>query len=219
MDLRTVIFHGPSGSGKDTQLDLLAKEIGFVRIGSSDVMRDLRSEGHELAKTADEYGKQGKLYPDEIIYGMLDIWSERLDPNSRWFFISPVRKKTQIELFDDLVSKHWRKIDLFVHFELSEESAIERLSNRRYCPECSSTYHKIYKREEKEGFCNKDGQELVQRDDDKPEAIKNRLEWYNDDIEPILKEYDKRGVLLNVDASPSIEEIHKKLVNELKRYG
>jgi adenylate kinase len=219
MNLKTVIFHGPSGSGKDTQLDLLAKEIGFVRIGSSDVMRDLRSEEHELAKIADEYGKQGKLYPDEIIYGMLDVWLKRLDPDSRWFFVSPVRRSTQINLFEELISKHWRKLDLFVHFQLSEEAAIERMSNRRFCPSCNTTYHKLYKKEEKEGYCNNDNEKLIQRDDDKPEAIKTRLSWYNDDIEPILEEYDKRGLLLNIDASPSINEIHETLIGEIKKYG
>ena len=218
MAIKTAIFHGPSGCGKDTQLDLLEKIYKFDRIGVSAVMAALKAENHEAAIRAAEYGKRGELYPDELVYEMLDIWVSRLEVDSNWFFGSPVRKGTQIVLFDELLAKHNRELDLFVHFRLSEEAAIERMSLRTYCPKCEATYHSKFKKEEKEGFCNNDGEILLTREDDKPEAIKKRLAWYQDDIDPILSEFEKRGILLEIDAAPSIEVIHKDLVQKMKEY-
>ncbi len=218
MDIKTAIFHGPSGSGKDTQLDLLERSIEFQRISVSAVMAKLKEENNKTAMLADEYGKRGELYPDELVYEMLDIWVSRLDPSSNWYFVSPVRKATQIKLFDDLLRKFDRELDLFVHFDLSEGSAIERMSLRTYCPICSATYHSKYKKEKNEGLCDNDGTKLITRDDDKPDAIRKRLSWYKDEITPILDEYRQRGVLLEIDASPSIQEIQKDLLSRMKEY-
>lgn len=215
MRIQTAIFHGPSGSGKDTQLDLLAKKVDYKRIAASSVMEELKKEGSELALRAEEYGKRGELYPDEFVYEMFDTWVSRLDPEAKWFFVSPVRKSTQIRHFDDLMVKYSRKLELFVHFDLSDEAAIERMSLRSYCPICRATYHSKYKPEKNEGLCDNDGAKLLHREDDSPEAIKKRLSWYRDDIDPILAEYESRGLLLRVDAAPSIQEIHSTLLKKL----
>ncbi len=217
MNIKTLIFHGPSGSGKDTQVDLLLEKFESEKITASSVMDSLKVEGSDIAKKADEYGKKGVLYPDELVYEMFDIWLSRLDSEKKWLFVSPVRKFTQVKLFDELVSKYNRVLDLFVHFDLPLEVAIERMSLRTYCPKCKTTYHKLYKKERVEGICDIDGEKLITREDDQPEAIKKRLAWYQDDINPILSEYQKRGILLRIDASPSIQEIHNVLYSELEK--
>lgn len=218
MGLKTVVFHGPSGSGKDTQLDLLEKDYDFMRIGGSAIKDQLLQEGHPLAIKADEYGKRGERYPDEVMYGMLEEWLADKDKNARWFFVSPVRKDTQVELFDDLLTKFDRQLDLFVHFTLSVDAAIERMAQRWFCPVCNTTYHKQYKKEKVDGICDNDGTPLMQRADDTPDGVRKRLEWYKSDLDPILHAYRSRGVLLEIDAAPSIEEIHTELLSQLKRY-
>ena len=214
----TFVFHGPSGAGKDTQVDLLEDKISFERIGGSAVMRALLAEENELALKADEFGKRGELYPDELMFGMLGEWARRLSSDANWFFLSPVRKSTQIDLFEKLLDDHSRKLDLFIHFKLSEEAAIERMSLRRVCSKCGEMYHMKYKKPKIEGVCDVDGAELVQREDDQPESIKKRLEWYNSDIDPILTHYEEEGKLLEIDASPSIEDIHTDLMSKIAQY-
>lgn len=217
--MKTIIFHGPSGSGKDTQIDLLQGKIDFERVGGSLIMNALKEENNPLALQADEYGKKGERYPDEIVYGMFQIWIERIDPAKTWIFTSPVRSVPQIKLFDQLLLKVDRKLDLFIHFTLSEDAAIERMALRTSCPLCKTTYHSKYKPEKNLGYCDNDGEKLLHREDDQPESIKRRLGWYNDDIKPILDEYRSRGILREIDAAPAIPEIHKEVIKVLDLNG
>lgn len=213
--MMTLLFHGPSGSGKDTQAELLVEKYNFENIGTGEMIRKMVKEGKEEALKADEYVKMGKFVPDEIIYSMLPEWVDNYDKNKNWIFVSVVRSANQIKLFDNLLEQKGRKLDKFIHFKLDEKSAIERMSLRKYCPKCGATYHDKYKPEEKSGICSKCGANLVRREDDEPEKIKERLLEYNRTIEPILDAYRKRGILIEIDASPSIEDIHKEVVKKL----
>ncbi len=213
--MMTLLFHGPSGSGKDTQAELLVEKYNFENIGTGEMIRKMVEEGDTDALKAYEYVKIGKFVPDEIIYKMLPKWVDKYDKNKNWVFVSVVRSVGQIDLFDDLLKQKGRVLDKFIHFKLDEESAIERMSLRKYCPKCGATYHDKYKPEEKNGFCSKCGTELIRREDDKPEKIKERLLEYNRTIEPILDAYRKRGILIEIDASPSIEDIHEEVVKKL----
>jgi adenylate kinase len=146
---------------------------------------------------------------------MLNRWIKRFDTTKSWAFVSVVRDVGQIPLFDDLLVKNNRTLNAFVHFLLSEEAAIERMSLRKICPNCDRTYHEKYKPEKVKGYCDKCGTKLVQREDDQPEKIKIRLNEYNQAIGPIVETYKNRGILIEIDASPSIEEIHTQLVQKL----
>ncbi len=212
---KTYLFHGPSGCGKDTQADLLIEKFDFEKIGTGDMFRALFEEGDPDGVKASELITKGIFVPDELTYKLLDKWLKKYDSDKSWMFISAVRTPEQIPLFDELMKKYDRELDKFVHFYLSEEAAVERMSLRWVCPECGTIYHEKYLKEKKKGYCDKDGEKLIQRDDDKPAAIKERLRQYDEMIKPILDEYRKRGILLEIDAAPSIEEIHKELVQKL----
>lgn len=214
--LQTILFHGPSGSGKDTQVELLVNKYGFQNIGTGDMIRKLSAEGDDNAILATEYTSQGKFVPNDIIYEkMFPKWLNRFDINANWALVSVVREVGQIKYLDDLLKNKGRKLDFFIHFTLSPETATERMSVRTYCPNCGLTYHPKFKSEKKQGFCDKCVGRLIQRDDDKPEKIKERLREYNRTIQPILEVYGKRGILVEVDAAPSIEEIHSEILNIL----
>lgn len=214
--VRTILFHGPSGCGKDTQVEFLVKDHNYENIGTGDMIRKLHAEADEDAIKATEYTSQGKFVPNEIIYNkMFPKWLNRFDATKNWALVSVVREVGQIPFLDQLLESKGRKLDLFVHFTLSPETAIERMSVRKYCPNCGMTFHPKYKPEQIEGICNNCGTKLIQRDDDKPEKIRERLREYNRTIEPILDLYRKRGILVEVDAAPSIEDIHNELIKVL----
>lgn len=213
----TLLFHGPSGCGKDTQVELLVRDYGFENIGTGEMIRRMYAEGDEDALVAmDEYASKGLFVPNDIIYNkMFPKWLEKFDSEKNWAFVSVVREVGQIKLLDDLLRSKNRVLDLFVHFALSPEAAIERMATRTYCAKCGPTYHPKYKKEKVSGVCDRCGGVLTQREDDKPEKIRKRLEEYNRTINPILEEYAGRGILVEVDASPSIEVIHQEILRVL----
>jgi len=213
--MKTILFHGPSGSGKDTQVDLLVQKYEFESIGTGEMFRSMYKEGDVESIKAYQYWSKGQFVPNNLVYSMLNRWIKRFDNSKPWAFVSVVRDAGQIPLFDDLLAKNNRNLDVFVHFLLSEELAIERMSLRKICPNCDTTYHDKYKPEKVNGYCDKCGTKLIRREDDQPEKIKLRLKEYNKTIAPIVQIYRQRGVLIEIDASPSIEEIHIQLIKKL----
>jgi adenylate kinase len=211
----TYLFHGPSGSGKDTQLEKLAEKMEFETIGSGDMFRKLYEEGTPEGIEAHKYWSEGKWVPADLTYKLLNLWVEKYDSNKDWVFVSTVRAEEQIPLFDSLLEKHGRKLDNVVHFTLSEQEAVDRLSVRRTCPNCNGTFHPQWKKEKVEGICDFCGTKLVQRADDQPEMIRKRMQEYRRTIDPILEEYERRGILVDIDASPSIDEIHKIVLKKM----
>jgi adenylate kinase len=211
----TILFHGPSGCGKDTQVELLAQKYNFENIGTGEMFRKMYADGDLEAIKAHQYWSKGLFVPNDLAYSMLNRWVETFDKEKNWAFVSVVRDAGQIPMFDKLLQDHGRTLDKFVHFRLSEESAIERMSLRLICSNCGTTYHQKYKPEKVKGFCDKCGTMLSQREDDQPDKIKKRLEEYNRTITPILDEYKSRNILVEIDANPGIEEIHQNLVATL----
>lgn len=211
----TILFHGPSGSGKDTQVELLAQKYEFENIGTGEMFRRMYKQGDLDSIKAYQYWSKGKFVPNDITYKMLDKWVRKFDTSKPWAFVSVVRDAGQIPLFDEMLKKNGRELNYFVHFLLSEEKAIERMSLRKICPYCDATYHIKYKAEKVEGYCDKCGTKLIQREDDQPYKIKLRLDEYNKTVEPIIEEFKKRQILIEIDAAPSIEEIHTQLIAKL----
>jgi adenylate kinase len=209
----TVLMHGPSGSGKDTQADLLKQIYDIEKIGTGEMFRSLLENGSEQFQYIIDLMNSGKFISSELTYQLLDDWLQNYDSHKDWIFISVVRKSKQIRLLDELLKKYTRKLDLFLFFKLSEDAAIERMSLRKNCSICGRVYHDIYNREKFSDKCDYDNGELFIRDDDRPEAIKKRLEEYNRTIEPILYEYRRRGILIEIDASMPIDDINEEISN------
>lgn len=213
--MHTFLFHGPSGSGKDTQVNILVDKYGFLNIGTGQMFRTMYEEGDPRAVEAHKYWSVGNFVPNDITYDMFADWLKRFDLTKDLIFVSTVRDSGQIPMFDSALEKNRRKLDKFVHFNLEENIAVERLSGRTICSNCKEPYHPKWKREKKKGVCDKCGGKLVTREDDMPEKIVERLKEYKKTIDPIIKEYKKRGIFTEIDASQSIEEVHKELVEKL----
>ncbi len=213
--MKTILFHGPSGSGKDTQAELLQDKYEFENIATGDMFRTMYKQGDIEAIKAYSYWSKGQWVPNDLVYSMLNKWIKKFDRNKDWIFISVVRDPGQIDMFDKTLEGVDRQLNHFIHFTLSEQVAIERMSLRWICPNCDSTYHEKFKIEKVKGYCDKCGTKLIQREDDQPDRIRNRIREYNRTIKPILDSYRSRGILIEIDATPSIEEIHKELVFKL----
>lgn len=213
--MKTILFHGPSGSGKDTQVELLVDKFEIEKIGTGDMFRTMYSEGDIDAIKAYEYWRQGKFVPNDLTYKMFSKWLAKFNQEKDWILVSVVRDIGQVPLLDELLTQYGRKLDIFLHLKLSEEMAIERRTLRWTCPRCGATYHKKYKKERVEGYCDKCGMKLSQREDDTLERTKSLYNEYQKTITPILEEYSKRGIVKEVDASPSIEEIHNEIIKQL----
>jgi adenylate kinase len=212
---KTIQVLGPSGSGKDTQIDKLAEKFDYQKIGTGDMFRALYEEKDPDGVEAYKYWSEGKWVPDELVYKMFAKWIEKYDSDKPWIFSQVVRTVPQVELFDKLLEKFDRSLDLVIYFSLSREAAIERMSLRRYCPECGEEYHLKYLPPKNDEKCDNDGTKLETREDDNPEAIVQRLEEFKNKTRPVLDVYGDRGILIEIDASPSIDEIHEVVLEKL----
>ncbi len=213
--MKTILFHGQAGSGKDTQIEMLLKEYPVERIATGDMFRTMKTEGDPDAIVLSAKVESGEWPTPEETYKLFIKWLKRFDNSKDWMLVSVARYAEQIPYLDKDLELYGRKLDLVVHFKLSEEKALERLAGRKICAKCQSTYHPKFKKEKVEGICDKCGNPLYVREDDKPEVIKKRFEQYSDTIAQYLAEYAKRGILVEIDASGSIEEIHQQVVKAI----
>lgn len=203
-----LLFVGPAGSGKDTQAEKLAVCCNFEIISTGQLFRDEVEAGTERGKKIDSFINSGQLVPDELAYQVLSEKIQKLE-NKNIILTGVVRTFPQINLLDETLKNLNTKLDYVVYFKLSDEAAIERISNRVMSLENGKIYHKIFNPPP----ANLDPKKLIVRDDDKPQAIKVRLNLFHQNYSKILEEYKNRGILIEIDAAKDIEAI----ANEVKK--
>jgi adenylate kinase len=211
-----LIFFGPPGSGKGTYASILAPKLGIAKISTGDIFREAIEAKTELGKKVEEYIKRGELVPDEIT---IDVLKEKINsPDAKNGFILDGYPRTihQAEVLDKITT-----IDAIVNLVVPEWVIIERLSTRRICKKCGAIYNIRYLKPKLEGICDKCGCELYQREDDKPEVIKERLKVYERQTQPLLDYYKNRTVINiecnDVDVPP--ETVANKIMERLQQLG
>ncbi len=204
----TVVFLGPPGAGKGTQAEKLQKEYGFYHISTGDILREAVSKGTELGKVAKKYMDEGKLLPDEIIVGIIEEKLKELG-NANVILDGFPRTVGQAEALDKLLNKLGRNLDAVILFEISDSEVIRRLSGRRVDPKTGKIYHVEFNPPP-------EGTEVIQRDDDKEDVIKKRLQVYHSQTSPLVEYYKKKNKLFVVDASKSPEDVYKDILSVLK---
>lgn len=200
------MFLGPPGAGKGTQAADLARELGLVHLSTGDLLRAAVAEGTELGRAADGHMRAGRLVPDELV---LEILRERLGrPDaSRGFILDGYpRTEAQASTLGTLTP-----IDLVVWFEVPSGTLVERLSGRWSCPRCGSVYNVVTRPPRTPGRCDRDGAELVQRPDDRPEAVEVRLKVFAQQTAPLLEHYRRVGLLRTVDGDGPPEVVTGRL--------
>ena len=200
-----LIFLGPPGVGKGTVAKYVTKEEGIPQISTGDLLRTVVKRGSELGKEAKEYMNSGKLVPDNLI---INLMKERiLEDDCKNGFILDGFPRTIPQA--EALKNSDVKIDQVLNFKAKEETIIQRLSGRRTCKNCNAISHITNIPSKTEGICDKCGGELFQRDDDKPEAIKKRLEVYKQQTEPLIEFFQKEGILTDIETEQPIPGIVK----------
>lgn len=206
-----LVLMGPPGAGKGTQGEILAKKLGVDTISTGVMLRTAIKEQTEVGKLAEQYINDGKLVPDEVI---VSIVKERLSqPDCANGFILDGFPRTTAQA--EALTESGVKIDKVLSLEVDDEAIVERLSSRRECSKCGAPYSTIFNKPETEGKCDKCGGDLIQRADDNPETIKNRLNVYHEQTEPIKAYYEKLNLLVTAKGEEELADTTKNVMTAL----
>ncbi|NLT07487.1 MAG: adenylate kinase [Solirubrobacterales bacterium] len=203
-----LILLGPPGAGKGTQAERLVEDFDLPYYATGDILRAAVAEGTELGRKAKEYMDRGDLVPDEVIVGVI---GERIDsPEALDGFLLDGFPRTlgQAEALEDALRPLGRRLTAVLSIEVGDEDVVRRLSGRRVNPKTGRVYHVEFDPPKVEGHDDIDGTKLVQRDDDREETIKHRLEVFHDQTEPLVEHYEAKGLLRRFDGSRSPDEVH-----------
>jgi len=202
-----LILLGPPGAGKGTQAKLLARDLAIPHISTGDMFRDHKTRGTELGKQVDAIMKSGALVPDEVTNAMVKDRLARPDVAKGFILDGYPRTTAQAEFLDKLLHSVGQRIGRALSYEVAAELLVDRMSGRRSCSKCGAVYHVTANPPKKAGVCDKDGEALVLRDDDKPETVKRRLDEYEAKTAPLKRYYQERNALSAVDGVGSPDEI------------
>lgn len=211
--MRIVLF-GPPGAGKGTQAGLLSEKYKAEHISTGDILREAVSKGTEVGIKAKEYMERGELVPDEVV---IEIARQKLAEvgKSGFMFDGFPRTVPQAEALDRVLAELDMPIDAVISLMVPEDELVRRLSGRRICSECSKPSMVDPMGQGIEAKCKACGGELIQRADDKPEAVRNRLKVYEKSTAPLIEYYRNRGVLVEINASGSVEQVFQRVVDAL----
>lgn len=207
-----IIMLGAPGAGKGTQAKKIAEKYGIPHISTGDIFRANIKNGTELGKKAKTYMDQGLLVPDELVVDLVVDRVQQSDCQKGYVLDGFPRTIPQAESLDAALEKLGEKVDFAINVEVPDENIISRMSGRRACVGCGATYHIKYNPTKSEGICDACGQELILRDDDKPETVKNRLDVYHNQTQPLIDFYSNQGILKEVDGTVDMDEVFNAIV-------
>ncbi|MEX0599971.1 MAG: adenylate kinase [Rhodothermales bacterium] len=205
-----IVFLGPPGIGKGTQAALLAKRRGWSHISTGVIIRAAIEDGTPLGEAAEEYVREGDLVPDKIVRVLAETAIEEAGYD-RFVLDGYPRTIVQAEWLTSFLEEHERPLDVAISLEVPTEVIVDRLSKRRVHKVTGENYHLEFKPPPPDV----DPELIIQRDDDKPEFIRNRLDVYREETEPVAVYYRERGLLLEIDGVGAIEEVYARIEDVL----
>ncbi len=209
--MRLVLLGAP-GAGKGTQAKKLIEKYGMPQISTGDLLRAAVAGGTPLGKEAKGYMDKGELVPDSVVLGMVEERLKKDDCKKGYILDGFPRNTAQAEALDKMLGKLGMPLTAAVSVDVPKEDLMKRLTGRRTCKKCGQMYNVYFSPPAKEGVCDKCGGDLFQRDDDKEETIKKRLEVYDAQTAPLIDYYGKKGILKSIEGKGNIDDIFKKMV-------
>ncbi len=197
-----IIFFGAPGAGKGTQAEIVSKKLDIPTISTGNIIREAIKNGTEMGLSAKSYIDAGKLVPDEVVIGIIKDRLDKDDCKNGFILDGFPRTIPQAKALDEMGVK----IDVVLNIEVSDEDIVNRMSGRRTCPKCGSTYHIEFNPTKAEGVCDNCGTELTVRKDDHPDVVKSRLDVYHSETEPLKAFYEEKGILRTVVGQKELKD-------------
>ncbi len=208
-----LIIVGPPGGGKGTYSERISEKYDIPHIASGDIFREELKEGTDLGKKIEKYVESGDLVPDEIVNDVMKKRLKKSDCDEGFILDGYPRTSEQATALDEIV-----EIDLVINLNVAEKVVVNRLSSRRVCSECGAIYNTQFMPPEEKGICDECGGDLYQREDDKPDVIKKRLEGYRKKTHPLLEHYREKGIVedINIPEERPIDEILEEVYSAIE---
>lgn len=213
-----VVFLGAPGVGKGTQADRVVAASKSMKLSTGDLLREAVRNQTTLGREAKGYMDQGKLVPDSVVIGLVREKLAGLSGANGFILDGFPRTVVQAEELDRVLAAANTPLDRVVNFQVSREDVVRRLSGRRSCPKCQATFHVDFAPSKNGDVCDRCGEPLVQRSDDRPEAIETRLKVYEEQTAPLIRYYRDRHLLSELDGSGSVDTVFEALSRVLAPY-
>lgn len=210
-----LILLGAPGAGKGTQAEMLTKLYNIPCISTGNIFREHISKGTELGKQAKAYMDEGKLVPDSLVIELVKDRITQDDCKEGMILDGFPRTIPQAEALDTMLKELNIPIDYVVNVDVPDTEIIQRMAGRTVCASCGASYHKLFKKETVAGQCNECNSKLIQRDDDKEETVKKRLDIYHAQTQPLIAYYKNQGKVLDIDGVGLVEEVRARVKNAL----
>lgn len=210
-----VVLLGPPGAGKGTQAKLLSDQLGLAHISSGDLFRENIKGNTSLGQQAKSYMEKGELVPDSLTISMVRDRIQRPDCQNGCLLDGFPRTSEQAAALEAMLAESDEHLSSVPYIAVPDAVLVERLSGRLTCPVCGSVYHTRFNPPKVEGICDKDGAELVMRNDDKPETVQNRIDVYNRQTMPLIDFFRQEGILFEVDGTQDIDLVTADLLKAI----
>jgi len=214
-----LVLLGAPGAGKGTQAQLIKDRFDLPHIATGDILRAAVAAGTEVGLRAKAYMDKGELVPDEVVVAIVADRISEDDCSDGWLLDGFPRTVPQAEALDRTISeKSLKPIDRVIYLSVSAEEVVKRLSGRRVCPntDCGAAYHVEFTPPKTEGVCDRCGTKIIQRDDDEPDTVRQRLETYEKRTSPLVARYRDAGVLVEIQAEGTPEKVGERVLAELE---
>lgn len=207
-----LILFGPPGAGKGTQADYLAKDYGYAKLSTGDMLRAAVASGSELGKKAKDIMAAGQLVPDELMINLIRDRIRQADCAKGFILDGFPRTEAQAQALDEMLKAENKALDHVIELKVDDQKLVERIVGRFSCAKCGAGYHDTFKKPVTAGRCDECGNtEFSRREDDKAETVTKRLESYHRQTAPLLPYYNKVGVLTTVDGMADIDEVTRQI--------
>jgi adenylate kinase len=214
-----LVLVGPPGAGKGTQAQFIASHLSVPKISTGDIFRANVTQGTPLGHEAKKYMDAGDLVPDEITIAMVRARLDEDDARDGFLLDGFPRNEAQAEVLDAMLDEMGTPLSVVLELVVDDDEVVRRLSGRRTCRECAHIWHVLFDPPTVEGVCDHCGGKLFQRDDDREETIRHRLEVYADQTAPLVGYYAARGLLEGIDATGPVEDVTARAVASLRHWN